>query len=80
MTLYTNLLNASASHRLEAFFGIGPGLQQRVAAIAILSAMIERQVELALWTLESERFRPGLNDRRDAADRSNCYGRILGRP
>ncbi len=46
--------------RLEAFFGIGPGLQQRVAAIAILSAMIERQVELALWTLESERFRPGL--------------------
>jgi hypothetical protein len=62
MTLYTNLLNASASHRLEAFFGIGPGLQQRVAAIAILSAMIERQVELALWTLESERFRPGLNE------------------
>ena len=58
MTPYTDLSNASASRRLEAFFGIGPSPQQRGGVIVILWAMIEGQVELALWTLESERF-PG---------------------
>lgn len=59
MTLYTGLATASASRKLEAFFGIVPELQQRVGAVVILWAMIESQVERALWTLEGEQFPAG---------------------
>ena len=61
MMLYKDL----CKRELEAFFGIGPRPQQRVGGIVILWAMIERQVELALWTLESERL-PGGRPSTDA--------------
>jgi hypothetical protein len=76
MTLYTGLAAASASRKLEAFFGIGPGLQQRVGTMVILWAMIEGQVERAVWTLEGERF-PAGRPSTDAKQIGDLVGRLI---
>ena len=56
MVTHTGLSTTSPSKKLEAFYGITEDIQLRVGTIVILWAKIEQCIELALWTIEGEKF------------------------